>query len=75
MEEDSNQEPPQDDSTEADSTEEVETETQIPRRTSSREIKRPDYYGVRLYTVPELPETVADAPDKTKWEDGFNPFQ
>ncbi len=37
MEEDSNQEP------QADSTEEVETETQIPRRTSSREIKRPDY--------------------------------
>ena len=70
-EEDSNQEPPQDDSTEADSTEEVETETQIPQRTSSREIKRPDYYGVRLYTVLKEPETVADAlrsSDKTKWE-------
>ncbi len=56
-----------------DSLEEVTTDAQVPRR-SSRETKRPDYYGVRLYTVLELkkePETVADtlkSSDKAHWK-------
>ena len=57
-----------------DLTEEVTTDAQVPRRTSARETKRPDYYGVRVYTVPELqkePESVTDAlssSDKEQWK-------
>ena len=57
-----------------DLTEEVTTDAQVPRRTSARETKCPDYYGVKVYTVPELqkePESVTDAlssSDKEQWK-------
>ena len=47
-----------------DSTEEVTTDAQVPRRMSARETKHPNYYGVKVYTVSELqkePESVTDA--------------
>ena len=46
----------------------------VPRRTSTRVIQRPDYYGVRVYTAAELqkePQTVNEAlncSEKEQWE-------
>ena len=72
LEEDSNKVLPDDDSEEPE--EENSTDAPAPRRTSTREIRRPDYYGSHVYaaTDPQKePQTVKEArncSEKEQWE-------
>ena len=72
LEEDSNKVLPDDDSEEP--KEENSTDAPAPRRTSTREIRRPDYYGSHVYAATELqkaPQTVKEAlncSEKEQWE-------
>ena len=72
LEEDSKKVLPDDDSEEPE--EENSTDAPAPRRTSTREIRRPDYYGSHVYAATDLqkePQTVKEAlncSEKEQWE-------
>lgn len=58
-----------------DDTRETDSETvPVPQRTSIRENRRPDYYGVRVYTTMELeePTTVPKALQSSPEEHGIH---